>query len=210
LDFENYYREIDEIIGEFHGKIEGREEFEIIMLSDHGFVSLDQEIYLNQILKNAGHFRTEPGESSSLDDIHPGSTAFALDPSRIFIHMKDRFPRGRVTRNDYNRIRLEIKKLFEEYKIGPKKVFKRAYFKEEIYDPDQLEWAADIVLQSNHGYDLKAGFKKKGEFGKTHFQGMHSRENAFFFTSRPELLPESMTIVDVKDHMFRLLGLRIR
>ena len=207
-DFKKYYQEIDEIIGEFYEKIEGKDEFEMIMLSDHGFVSLDQEIYINQILKKSGYFKTESREPASLEDITSDSTAFALDPSRIFLHLKEKFPRGKVGSNDYHRIRQELKELFEEYRIGSKKVIKRAYFKEEIYDPDQLDSAADIVLESYPGYDLKAGLKKNSEYGKTHFQGMHCRDNAFFFTSRPEFVKDNMSICDVKGQMFRLLDLK--
>lgn len=207
-EFKRYYQEIDEVIGGFYEKIEGREEFEIIMLSDHGFVILDQEVYLNQILKKNGFFHTESRKPGSLDGITADSSAFALDPSRIYVHLKDRFPRGKVSGNDYHRIRQELKRFFEAYRIGSRPVFKRAYFKEEIYAGDQLDSAADIILHSHHGFDLKAGLKKTTEYGETHFRGMHSRENAFIFTTCPDRLPDPVTINDVKQHIFRLLEVK--
>ncbi len=207
-EFRMYYEEIDGIIGEFFEKIKGKDEFELIMLSDHGFVGLEKEVYINPILRKNGFFSTETSEVTSLAEITSDSTAFALDPSRIFIHLKDRFPKGRVNKNDYNRIRQELKQLFENYQIGSTNVIKKVYFKEEIYDHDLLDSAPDIILQSQYGYDLKGGLKKKSEYGRTHFKGMHSKDNAFFFTTRPELVPENMTIFDVKNHIFQLLNLK--
>ncbi|MCK4836140.1 MAG: alkaline phosphatase family protein, partial [Candidatus Aminicenantes bacterium] len=192
----------------FFEKIKGKDEFELIMLSDHGFVGLEKEVYINPILRKNGFFSTETSEVTSLAEITSDSTAFALDPSRIFIHLKDRFPKGRVNKNDYNRIRQELKQLFENYQIGSTNVIKKVYFKEEIYDHDLLDSAPDIILQSQYGYDLKGGLKKKSEYGRTHFKGMHSKDNAFFFTTRPELVPENMTIFDVKNHIFQLLNLK--
>lgn len=204
-EFINYYKEIDRVIGDLYSKISGKEEFELIILSDHGFGPIRQEIYLNPILKKNGFFKTETGEVKSLDNITGKALAFALDPSRIFIHLKEKFPRGNVKAGDYDKIRGEIKQLFEEYKIDNEKVINRVYFKEEIYSPRFLDRAADIVLLSNPGFDLKGGLKKKEEYGRTHLTGMHLRDNAFFFTSRPELLPEKMTIFNARDIIFKSL-----
>lgn len=209
FEFIKYYQEIDRIIWDFFEQIKGREEFEFIMLSDHGFVRLEQEIYLNSILRKNGFFSTETKEVTSLDEITGRSLAFALDPSRIFIHLRDKFPKGRVNKNDYNRIRHELKQLFENYQIGSTRVIKKVHFKEEIYDHELLENAPDIVLQSHYGYDLKGGLKKKSDYGKTYFTGMHSNDNAFFFSTRPELLGKNMTIFDVKNHIFKLLNINI-
>lgn len=208
-EFKNYYQEIDRIIGEFYDRIKGNDEYELILLSDHGFVDLKLEIYINPILRNNGYFLADSHQASSLEHISAESKAFALDPSRIFIHMKDKFPRGNVNRNEYFRIRQDIKRLFEEYRIGNSKVFKKAFFKEDIYSGNILDRAPDIVLLSNRGFDLKAGFGKQVEYEKTHFPGMHCFDNALFFTTKPELLLKQMTIFDVKDHIFRLLNINV-
>jgi len=88
--------------------------------------------------------------------------------------------------------------LFESYEIDGRKIIHKAYFKEEIYSPPMLNAAADIILLSRPGYDLKAGLGEKEEYGLNHFTGMHLQDNAFFYTTRPDLLPARMTIFDVK------------
>ncbi|MCK5055355.1 MAG: alkaline phosphatase family protein [Candidatus Aminicenantes bacterium] len=206
-EFLKYYEEIDNLIGDFFSKIPGGGEFETIILSDHGFGPIQNEVYLTPILKKHGFYDAEPGEGKSLETITGNARAFALEPSRIFIHQKGKYPRGSVDREDYDTIREEIKQLFEEYKINSRKVIKKVYFKEEIYSSRFLDRAADIVLLSNPGFDLKVGLTKKAEYGSSHFTGMHLRDNAFFFTSKPELLPEKMTIFSVKDIIFQSLNL---
>lgn len=204
-EFLDYYREVDNIIGDLFDTISKKHDFETIILSDHGFGLIQNEVYLNPILKRYGFFETGPGDLTALDCITGKAKAFAVDPSRIFVHLKGKFPRGNVTNDDYDKVREELKQLFEEYKINDQKVIKRVYLKEEIYSPRFLDQAADIILQSNPGFDLKAGLKKKTEYGKTHFTGMHLRDNAFFYTSRPEYLPENMTIFDAKDIILKSL-----
>ncbi len=209
-DFLNFYRQVDEVIGDLYSRMRGKEEFEIILLSDHGFGPVEREVYLNPILKAAGFFdlQVPPGKADSLTAIDDRSLAFAVDPSRIFIHLKDKYPRGRVEHGDYTRVREDIKQLFEEYEIDGKRVIKRVFFKEEIYGERFLSRAADIVLLSHHGFDLKGGLQKNREFGHSHLTGMHLQDNAFFFTTRPEYIPAQMTIFDVKDIILKLLQVK--
>lgn len=209
-DFKEYYHKLDSVIGDLYDRIKGREEFELILLSDHGFGHIKHEVYLNPILKSANffNFQVSPDEADTLAAINKDSLAFALDPSRIYIHSKGKFPRGRVDTGDYHRVREDIKRLFEEFEINGEKAIKRVYFKEEIYSERYLIRAPDIVLEPHYGYDLKAGLKKTQPFGRSHLTGMHIRNNAFFFTTRPEYIPEAMTIFDVKEIIFKLLQVK--
>lgn len=197
-EFRHLYQDIDRIIGDFVQRAEEKGDTEIMLLSDHGFGPVNREIYLNPILKKNRFFETETEGVKSLEPISSKAKAFAIDPSRIFIHRRERFPKGRVSDRDYPRIRSDIRELFEGYEIGGRKIIRKAYFKEEIYSPPQLDAAADIILLSRPGYDLKAGLEKKEEYGLNHFTGMHLQDNAFFYTTRPDFLPARMTIFDVK------------
>lgn len=197
-EFRLLYREIDRIIGDFIARAAEQGVTEIILLSDHGFGPISREINLNPILKKHRFFETEEEGVKSLEPISPRAKAFAIDPSRIFIHRRDRFPRGKVSGRDYAQIRKDIRELFETYKIDGRKIIRKAYFKEELYSPPFLDSAPDIVLLSRPGYDLKAGLERTEESSLNHFTGMHLQDNAFFYTTRPDLLPERMTIFDAK------------
>lgn len=206
-EFIKFYRAVDKVIGEFFRKTLGREAFEVIILSDHGFGPIENEVYVNPILKKYGFFETEDTDVESLESITANARAFALDPARIYIHLKGKYPKGKIDEGDYGKIRDDLKQLFEEYRIRDQRVIKKAYFKEEIYSERFLDRAPDIVLLSKPGFDLKGGLKKKVEFGQSHFTGMHLQHNAFFFTTRPEFLPQDMTIFDAKGIIFKSLDL---
>jgi predicted AlkP superfamily phosphohydrolase/phosphomutase len=208
-EFYRYYQAIDSTIGEFYDRIKEKDEYEIVMLSDHGFGELKKEIYLNQILKRNEFFNTETENVETLEVIAEDAKAFAIDPSRIFIHSRDKFPKGRVDKSDYHKIRSDIKCLFEDYEIRNRKVIKKVYFKEEIYSSKFLKSAPDLILLSHQGFDLKAGLKKNIEYGSTHFTGMHLHDNAFFFSSSPEVVPDNLSIFEVKSILYKLLNVNI-
>jgi predicted AlkP superfamily phosphohydrolase/phosphomutase len=205
-DFLNFYREVDKIIADFLQRAAGREELEIILLSDHGFGPIRRELYLNPILKKFGFLSLESGEPKNLGRISPDAKAFALDPSRIYIHQKEKYAKGRVAAGDVHKIRQDLKQLFENYEVDGKKSITRAFFKEELYSGPQTASAPDLVLLSEPGYDLKGGFDKQQETGVSHFTGMHRHDNAFFACSRSQLATEPWTIFDVKKLLFKLIA----
>ena len=159
--FLDFYSELDSVLGEFLCLARNNPDTEIIVCSDHGFRSIRQEVYLNQILKKNGFLSFKNNKSPRLGDISEKSIAFALDPSRIFVNLKKKFPQGYIDRKDYENVREELKILFENYKINGEKVIKRVFFKEEIYSAKYIDQSADIILLSNTGFDLKAGMKKR-------------------------------------------------
>ena len=188
-EFRLLYREIDRIVGDFIARAAEKGFTEIIILSDHGFGPVSREINLNPILKKHRFFETEEEGVKSLEPISPRAKAFAIDPSRIFIHRRDRFPRGVCPEGTTSQIREEIRELFETYKIDGRKIIRKAYFKEELYSPPLLDSAPDIVLLSRPGYDLKAGLERREESTLNHFTGMHLQDNAFFTRPVPICFP---------------------
>jgi len=206
-DFHRFYREIDRIIGDLYQRIAGKEQFEMIILSDHGFGPIQNEVYLTPILKKNGFFQADKEQIDSLESISPRARAFALDPSRIYIHRQGKYPRGFVQQADYEKIRQDLRQLFEEYRIDGQKVIKKVFYKEEIYSERFLAQAPDLVLLSQPGFDLKGGLKKNTEYGRSHFTGMHLQDNAFFLTTCPQFLPPHMTIFQAKPHIFQSLGI---
>jgi predicted AlkP superfamily phosphohydrolase/phosphomutase len=117
-------------------------------------------------------------------DIGHGSTAFALDPSRIYVNLKERYPLGTIDRTDYSRIREGLKRGLENLTFEDnKKVVKRVYYKEELYHGPYVDRAPDLVALSNRGYDLKGKVNSGAVFGRTNLLGMHSQDDAFFFST---------------------------
>ncbi|MCK7482413.1 MAG: alkaline phosphatase family protein [Candidatus Moduliflexus flocculans] len=108
--FLDFYRHIDRLIGKivaaYHKLTNTYAGFYI--LSDHGFTGIVQEVYLNAWLEQNGYLRFLKPEPTGLGDIHGRTRAFALDPNRIYINLKNRFPKGSVERAARRALRQEI------------------------------------------------------------------------------------------------------
>jgi predicted AlkP superfamily phosphohydrolase/phosphomutase len=208
-EFENFFHEVDQVAAEFLARAAAREEMEVVALSDHGFDRIRSEVYLNPILKDNGFFALDPGASAGkgLSRISAGSKAFALDPARLFIHEKGKYPKGTVAPGDREKVREDLKQLFEHYEVDGRKAVRKAFYKEELYSGGQMAAAPDLVLLCEPGFDLKGGLEKTQETGTSHFTGMHRQDNAFIACSRPELMKPAPTIFDVKALLYELLAI---
>ncbi|HLP45858.1 MAG TPA: alkaline phosphatase family protein [Candidatus Kapabacteria bacterium] len=197
-----YYGKIDRILGEIMHDME-RKGIPFIILSDHGFVKIKQEVYLSQYLKEWGYldFSTGGEEPKNIKNITGKSKIFVLDPSRLYIHQEKKYRRGCVKKEEYESLRDEIKARFLDLEIEGEKVIKEVFYKEDIYYGPYLEQAPDIVLLSYHGFDLKSGITKESLYGKTFFQGMHSQDNALLIDSYGFELPGHPYIYEIGEKL---------
>lgn len=194
--FKAYYSAVDQMIGEVTGEMESKG-IPFIILSDHGFVKIKQEVYISQYLQEWGYLSFEEVQPKNLKSITPDSRVFALDPSRLYFHLEGKYSRGTVKKDQCKQLAEEIKQRFMELEINGEKVIKNIFHKEEIYHGKYLENAPDLVLLSNYGYDLKSGVTKRSHFGKTFFEGMHSQDNAMLLDSHGFQLDEHPFIYDI-------------
>ncbi|MFB3851785.1 MAG: alkaline phosphatase family protein [Acidobacteriota bacterium] len=177
-----FYQKVDEAVGEILDKTNDKDF--VMMMSDHGFTQIEEEVYLNRILVQNGFLKWEEDPPSEFGKMAKETIAFAMDPSRIYIHRKGKYPKGSVEEKDVPKIKEDLKNLFISLERNGKKVIKEVFFKEDIYEGDYLDLAPDIVLLSNYGFDLKGNPKAKEPFDKTHFSGMHTRDDAFLITDK--------------------------
>ncbi|MCP4216962.1 MAG: hypothetical protein GY765_20095 [bacterium] len=194
-DFLDYYRRVDTILGEISDDME-KKEIPFIILSDHGFTKIKQEVYLSQYLKEWGYLHLE-GETGGIKDISKKTSAFVLDPSRLYIHLEGKYSRGSVKKEAYEPLRAELKEKFLNLVVEGEKAIKQVFYKEEIYSGKYLENAPDLVLLSNYGFDLKSGLKKSAPFGRTVFEGMHTYDNAVLIDGAGLDLKEHPYIYDI-------------
>jgi predicted AlkP superfamily phosphohydrolase/phosphomutase len=132
-----------------------------------------------------GYLSWEKDPPDSLDQMTADTRAFALDPSRIYIHRKGRYPKGGVDPADVPALRQELKDMFLAMEWEGKKVIQAVFFPEEIYKGPEFDRAPDLVLLTTYGRDLKGNIRKQDVFGRTHFTGMHTRDDAFLVANRP-------------------------
>ncbi|MBU4129124.1 MAG: alkaline phosphatase family protein [Proteobacteria bacterium] len=188
-NFLDYFKLVDSFVGNIYEKflsLNGSKEDKnnFFMLSDHGFTKIKTEVYLNRWLQDNGYLKFQKDNPKTIMDIAPDSTAFALDPSRIHINMKGKYPFGKVDISDLNRVCEELKDGLEKLCFDDGNcVAKKVYFKEELYNGPYIDQAPDLVVLSHHGYDLKGRVSSPEVFGLTNLQGMHTQDDAFFFNS---------------------------
>jgi predicted AlkP superfamily phosphohydrolase/phosphomutase len=186
--FLDFYIEIDQFIKalyeKFFQKYSGKGFF--MILSDHGFTPVKEEVYINRFLEEKG-FLVFKKEGHFYERLENKTKAFNLDPCRIYIHDQDRYRRGLVKREERLNVLGEIKEALRNLKgENGEEVIDTIYEKEEIYRGPFTGMAPDLVCLPKDGYDLKGTLEKKEIFGRNIFTGMHTWHDAFC------ILPEGM------------------
>jgi predicted AlkP superfamily phosphohydrolase/phosphomutase len=178
--FQNFYKRVDAFIATIHQAFEKKygKDFLFMVLSDHGFTEQITEVNLNAYLKDKGFLVTNENREY-YDKIDTGTTAFGMDPGRIYIHHEKKFPRGQVKPSELEELKKHLKEalldLTDEKGI---KTIREILDKETIYRGPYYEHAPDLICISHEGYDLKGNLRKKEVFSSDIFKGMHTGDDA--------------------------------
>ena len=187
--FLDYFTSLDDFIGQIYDRFMNADSSDtdlkkFYMLSDHGFCKINKEVYLNRWLQENGYLKFQKNPPETIMDIGSGSRVFALDPSRLYINLKSKYPLGTAASADYDQLCREIKTGLEALKSDSgDPVVKKVYFKDELFHGPYLSAAPDLVALSNPGYDLKGKVNSSEVFGQTDLEGMHTQDDAFFYSS---------------------------
>lgn len=188
-DFLNYFSKVDRFVGRMYERFYKLDDQKgancgFYMLSDHGFTKIKTEVYLNRWLVENGYLKFQNDQSETIMDIAAGSKAFALDPSRIYVNLKGKYPLGTVDNTDYERIRHELKRELETLTFKDEnRIAKKVFLKEDLYHGPFIDKAPDLVILPNPGYDLKGKVNTHSVFDRTPLVGMHTQDDAFIFSS---------------------------
>ena len=197
--FLDHFRKIDQAIGEISNRI--ADDDLLIMLSDHGFERLDNDVYISYLLTQEGFLQFKKGEDISLNNICYGTKAFALDPARIYLNLKGKYPCGTVEPAESEDLLCQLENLFRSLEIDGRKVIKDVYRKEHIYSGPYLENAPDLILVGAEGFNLKANVKAERLAGKAIFSGKHTQDTAFLVVKGlpdKRIVPDVPAVSDVK------------
>lgn len=162
------YQKMDSIIGEVEERLD--QDDLLIVLSDHGFHTWRREFNTNTWLVRNGFMVLEGMESDAdlkkLDDMFSGGSffpnvdwsrtrAYALGLGHIYINLKGREARGIVEPGDeYRTVISEIRDKIIQHKDPDtdEAVLHATYFRDDIYQGNQLEHAGDIQISFKTGY----------------------------------------------------------
>ncbi len=196
--FLDFYRAVDLFAADFMDAVQTRfPGTPVVMMSDHGFCGLKKEIYLNYWLRQEGYLELVKTPAQSWEDIGAGTRAFAMDPSRIYINLKGKYPRGAVEPGrQYEGLVSELIDKISGIEVDGEKVIRRVFRKSEAYFGPFSEDGPDIIVLSEHGYDLKGAISKESLSGRGFLSGMHTQDDAFFYCGEDIELPSPMRVED--------------
>jgi predicted AlkP superfamily phosphohydrolase/phosphomutase len=184
--FLDFYRQVDGIIGRIassYEKMNGSREG-LYLLSDHGFTGIVQEVSLNAWLAREGYLAFASGAPRGLEDIVPGkTTAFALDPNRIYLNLRKKFPGGSVDASEKKALREDLARKLEKLEYEGQKAVRKIFFAEDVYKGPLVSKGPDLIVVGHDGFDMKGSVRSKDVFGRTNLQGMHTWDDAFFWAS---------------------------
>ena len=87
------------------------------------------------------------------------------------------------------------------------KIIQHVFDGSEAYTGPLSDEGPDMLLVPENGYDLKGRIGADDIVGARRLQGMHTWDDAFFYSRRSDLLPErdGLTIFDVTEKITRSL-----
>ncbi len=209
--FKSFYMRVDRFLGKVYEYFRGKGVF--MLMSDHGFCHIQKEVYLNNWLISEGYLRFSTRNPRSYEDLGKESKAFNMDPARIYLHLKSKYPYGSVSPGEeYNTIREELKTKLLGLKVNEAPVIQKVIFKEEIYHGPFLDAAPDIVLVPHWGFDLKGTITKENLIGNSLLTGMHTQSDSTFFinvkTGTPEHINQRLNIMNITPTVLKAMNIK--
>lgn len=183
--FLNHFRRIDRAIGDIVARLKDNDA--VLMLSDHGFEKLETDFYVNYLLGSEGFLRFKGDGPARLENIDSATRAFAMDPARIYLNEKGKYPAGSVGAADRQSLLKDLEDMFASFEVDGRKVIKYIYKKQDVYAGPYVDNGPDLVLIPEKGFNLRGTPAAKELTGKGVFTGKHTYEDAFLYVSDKKL-----------------------
>jgi predicted AlkP superfamily phosphohydrolase/phosphomutase len=208
--FLDYYRAVDSLVGRVYDRFASDGEAKgFFVLSDHGFCRTRFEVNINTVLAQRGYLVFTTPEGSSIDAVSERATAFALDPARIYLHKRGKYPRGGVAPEREHALLSELSDVFKSLTHEGEPVIRHVFYGRDVYSGPETPHGPDLLLVPNFGFDLKGRVGGAEVVVPRRLQGMHTWEDAFVATTRADLLPtdRAPTLLDVPRMILETLDL---
>jgi predicted AlkP superfamily phosphohydrolase/phosphomutase len=206
--FNRFYARVDDMIGELITRLEAGTL--LMIMSDHGFCTLQREVHLNFWLRQAGFLSFDSPDPKQLRDLSPQTKCYSLLPGRFYVRVQGRERNGCVRAgSEYEQVRRDVAAglvAIRDPETGSR-VIDRVLMREEVFSGIDLDTAPDFMAVPARGYDLKGGFEKQVLLEASPVNGTHTLDDALWFVNVPDLVCEDANVVDVLPTMMDLLGL---
>ena len=197
-NFVEHFRKIDEVVGRVNEEI--NDDDSLVMVSDHGFERLEKDIYISYLLEKEGFLKLQSAAEPTLESIDRATRAFAMDPARIYLNSRAKYPAGSVERADRESILRDLEQLFDSLEVDGRKVIAKTHRKEQIYSGPFMEQAPDLLLLPTKGFNLKAKLNSDNLADKPIFTGKHEQQTAFLLVKGnfDNVIPDNPHVCNVK------------
>ncbi|MEU8588288.1 alkaline phosphatase family protein [Streptomyces sp. NPDC048664] len=178
----DFYRAVDEAVAELADRAgDGG----LFIASDHGFGPAHTQFYLNAWLRQAGYLAL-PSDAASLEEIDERTRAFALDPGRVYLNTRDRFPRGGAAVDPAELgERLLSLRLTEDGRVTEggdgQPVVAEVLSGPRIYSGPCAGDAPDLVVMPAPGVQIRGAWATDRLTGDAPLTGTHTRPDATFW-----------------------------
>jgi predicted AlkP superfamily phosphohydrolase/phosphomutase len=209
--FLDFYRRLDEVLAELVDALPAG--IPLFVVADHGHTLIHQEFFPNAWLREEGLLRFTSEKPKGPADIDPVSKAFVLDPGRVYLHRRGRFPLGTVDDGEaedlLGRLSESLLALQDPSPGAPAggRPVPRVFARDELYSGPCLDSAPDLVIHFNDGYDPKGAMARREVFGRSALTGMHTYADSLFYVNRSGVPTDELDITDLAPTILTLLGI---
>ena len=205
------YRTVDKFMSEVFDSVD--EDSAIIILSDHGFTELTKDFYLNRWMINNGFLTLSESNAKNLNAMGSDSKAFSMAPGRIYIHLKDKSPKGKVPEgSEAKGLRKELTSALPGI-LDPEtglSVIERVADMRSEWDSADFDRSPvqlpDLIAVPVQGYEIKGELNAPELFGLDRFSGMHSYGDAMIYLNGDQV--NDIDITDLPNIICDLLNVK--
>jgi predicted AlkP superfamily phosphohydrolase/phosphomutase len=197
--FLDYYHEVDRQIGSILERLDDRTT--LCAVSDHGFARQRLSVNVNCLLAEAGLLRLRASDRPSYIDMLPETKAFAMDPGRIYLHRKGRYPGGMINADESETLLQELTALFLNASVNGQPVASEVLRGKDVYSGPFAHRAPDLIVMPAKDVALSGRMNLSALIEPTAINGKHTYVESSFFVRGRSLgeIPKSMKVENVLD-----------
>ncbi len=197
--FLDFYHEVDQQIGLILERLDDTTTF--CAVSDHGFARQQFSVNLNCLLAEGGFLQLKDSPRPSYIDMLPATKAFAMDPGRIYLHRKGRYPGGTVAPDEAESLLQHVSAFLMHATVHGKRIASEVIRGKDIYSGPFSHRAPDLIVMAAKDIALSGRVNLSSLVEPTAINGKHTYEESTFFVRGTNLgqIPSDMKVENVLD-----------
>jgi len=199
--FLDFYREVDRAIERIVSRLP--DETTLLTVSDHGFARQRYSVNVNKILHDHGFLNLSPSDRPSYVDMTPETKAFAMDPGRVYLHRRDKYPNGQLDEDRAEEVAEDVTQALAHFEINGRPIVERILRGRDVYQGPFAYRAPDLILMPAEDIAFSGRMNLTELVETTPINGRHTFENStFFYRGQADVeIPRPMRVENVLEVM---------